>query len=141
MSRTHTVAQGECLTMIADKYGVTVSAIRDHPQNAELRQKRPSPHVLHPGDVISIPGPEPRTESAQTGQSHRFRYRRPEKRLKLALSGPDRERLRDKPFSLKVAGRVTNGRTDGQGQIDYAPHPTALKIATGRKTGSGSRMR
>lgn len=43
------------LAKIAEDHGSTVSAIWNHPDNAEHRAKRGSPDVLYPGDVLHIP--------------------------------------------------------------------------------------
>jgi hypothetical protein len=50
------VAQpGDYLAKIATEHGTTVSAIWNHPANAEHRAKRKSPDVLYAGDVLWIP--------------------------------------------------------------------------------------
>jgi hypothetical protein len=49
------VKPGDWLTKIAEEHGSTVSAIWNHPENAEHRATRGSPDVLYPGDVLHIP--------------------------------------------------------------------------------------
>ena len=56
MATSHVVTQGEHLSQIAKRYGFRDSrTVWDHPDNAALRERRPSPNVLLPGDVIQIP--------------------------------------------------------------------------------------
>ena len=55
MAQVHEVKQGECLSSIARRFGFRDwKKIYQHPMNADLRQKRPNPNVLHPGDRIFI---------------------------------------------------------------------------------------
>ncbi|MEM9692672.1 MAG: LysM peptidoglycan-binding domain-containing protein [Myxococcota bacterium] len=63
MDREHIVGYGEYLVKIAADYGTTWQLIWNHPKNAEHRNKRRSPNVLYPGDVlvISVPDPPPGT--------------------------------------------------------------------------------
>lgn len=49
------VKPGDWLAKIAEEHGSTVSAIWNHPENAEYRATRGSPDVLYPGDVLHIP--------------------------------------------------------------------------------------
>ncbi|NUO48970.1 MAG: LysM peptidoglycan-binding domain-containing protein, partial [Polyangiaceae bacterium] len=52
---TYIVEYGDWLAKVAEEHGTTVSAIWNHPENAEHRAKRGSPDVLYPGDVLRIP--------------------------------------------------------------------------------------
>src|SRR5690606_17426642 len=55
-TRGHRVAQGECLSTIAHRFGLeSWKVLWDHPENAPLRERRKSPHVLLPGDVVAVP--------------------------------------------------------------------------------------
>jgi hypothetical protein len=51
----YVVKAGDWLARIAEEHGSTVSAIWNHPDNAEHRGRRGSPDVLYPGDVLHIP--------------------------------------------------------------------------------------
>lgn len=51
---TYVVKSGDWLAKIAEDHGTTVSGIWSHPENAAHRQKRGSPDVLYPGDVLRI---------------------------------------------------------------------------------------
>ena len=55
-TRVHKVEPGESLYSIAHKYGIACwQSIYEHPDNADLRRRRPNPHVLHPGDEVRVP--------------------------------------------------------------------------------------
>ncbi len=48
--KTQTVKQGDYFAKIAKKYGFSDwRTIYNHADNAELKQKRPDPNILHPG--------------------------------------------------------------------------------------------
>ncbi len=64
MTLTYIVKSGDWLAKIAEDHGTTVSAIWNHPENAAHRQKRGSPDVLYPGDVLRIDVAEPVQPSA-----------------------------------------------------------------------------
>ncbi len=64
MTITYVVKYGDWLAKIAEDHGSTVSAIWSHPENAAHRQKRGSPDVLYPGDVLRIDVAEPAQPSA-----------------------------------------------------------------------------
>lgn len=69
----HTVAKGECLYSIAERFGFSYQSLWNLPENEELRAKRKDPNVLFPGDKVFVPEPRARRESASTDARHRFR--------------------------------------------------------------------
>ena len=107
MSKIHIVEQGEHLSGIAAQNGFSsFRVIWDHPQNAELKQKRKNPNILFPGDRLFIPDKELREESRATDQLHRFEAAREELQLRVKVLD-----LTDKPVSgpcFLVAGGVPN---------------------------------
>lgn len=52
---TYVAKYGDYLVGIADRHGTTWQEIWNHPLNAEHRQKRVSPDILYPGDVLHVP--------------------------------------------------------------------------------------
>lgn len=67
------VKQGETVLSIADETGHLWETIWNHPENADLKEKRGSPHVLCPDDKIHVPPMESKEEPGSTEQRHRFR--------------------------------------------------------------------
>ena len=56
MPKTHVVKQGEWLQKIARLYGfASWQTLYDDPANESLRNKRPNPDLLYPGDEVIIP--------------------------------------------------------------------------------------
>lgn len=122
----YTIKQGDCLSSIAAKYGLFWEKIWNHPQNSQLKEKRKDPYILYPGDVVFIPDKEVKEEPAATEQRHRFRRKGiPEKlELILCLEGEPR---RDEDFELEIDGKLTKGKTDGQGKVSIFIPPGARK--------------
>jgi hypothetical protein len=54
MTITYVVQAGDWLAKIAREHGTTVLAIWNHPENAGHRDRRASPDILYPGDVLRI---------------------------------------------------------------------------------------
>jgi N-acetylmuramoyl-L-alanine amidase len=69
----HMVEQGECLSQIAGRYGLKGwKELWDHPKNEPLRRRRKSPHVLHPGDQVALPGVTVHEIERATDATHRI---------------------------------------------------------------------
>jgi hypothetical protein len=61
MACIHIVRPGDCLSSLADAYGLSSwHVIYDAPENADFRSKRDNPNLVYPGDEIYIPDPAPR---------------------------------------------------------------------------------
>ncbi len=119
MSHVHEVMQGECLTRIAADHGFADwRTIYELPQNAELRQNRPDPNVLYPGDQIVIPDREEKWESGGTEERHRFEKNSPKRLLRIAVEDIDGERLTNTPYELEVDKQKRKGATDGDGMLE-----------------------
>jgi hypothetical protein len=73
MPTKHKVKQGECISSIAERYGLFPESIWEDPANAELKNKRKDPNILYPGDVVVIRDIKAKEESGDTEKRHRFR--------------------------------------------------------------------
>lgn len=126
----HTVRQGECFTVIAKHYGfLDYRTIYDHPQNQPLKNKRPNPHVLYPGDQVYIPDKKPKVENRATGQVHRFKIAKPRAELKIVIKDADGKPVPDTPYKLMVEGLLLEGTTNEEGLL-------AQEIPIGAQTGT-----
>jgi hypothetical protein len=125
MSRIHTVEQGETLIPIALRYGFgSWRKIWECPQNAELRRKRPNPHVLLEGDQVFIPDVELRVESCTAGFCHHFKLRRPRAFFRVLLDVEGRP-LEGYRYRLEVASETMEGTTGARGLIEHEVAPEA----------------
>lgn len=72
MPEVHVVKPGETIAGIAKGHGFgNWRAVYDHPANAKLREARPDPNHIHPGDKIYIPDKIQKTYARTTDQTHR----------------------------------------------------------------------
>ena len=128
----HTVVQGECLSSIAKKYGFADwRTIYNHGLNAEFRQQRQNPHVLLPGDHLSVPDKTVKTEICETTRIHTFRVARKQTRLRLIVRDIDGEPLAGKKYKLSVAGAAYEGILPDDALLDQ---PILADAADGELT-------
>ena len=128
MSTEHVVAQGDCLASIARKYGFPDwKTIYDHPENAELRTKRPDPHVLFPGDRVQIPDKQRKQEDGATEQRHKFQLAAKETRLRLVVRDVDGQPIARKKYELSIAGQTRKGVLSADGKLDEPIPADALQ--------------
>ena len=118
MSDIHTVEQGEYLASIAKDYGFSDwHTIYDHPQNADLKKRRPNPDILFPGDELFIPDKAQKQESCATEKKHRFQVKVPKAWLKIVLKDSEGKPLSNQPYTLNLGCLACNGTTDGVGSL------------------------
>ncbi len=132
---SHTVAQGECLSQIAWKYGFRdYTIVWDDPANAELRKKRVNPNVLLPGDVIFIPAHRAREAPVAVDRRHLFRLGAPQKELRIVFKTAEGQTLGHEPYVITLADAERIGATDSEGALKERV-PLALTRATVRIDG------
>lgn len=114
----HIVAQGDCVTSIADGAGFTWETVWNDPRNAALVKKRKDPNVLYPGDEIYIPERDLKKVSRPTGQRHRFVKTVAKARVHLRLLDGDKPRA-GLAYTLTVDDVPIAGTTNGDGFIKH----------------------
>jgi hypothetical protein len=124
--KQHTVRQGESVESIAHAAGHFWETVWDAPENAELRELRKTAHVVHPGDVVFVPDPEPRTESLATGRKHVMRRKGvpSELTVRFLLDGEPRASA---AYVFVIDGEERQGSTDGDGWLREPVHPEARR--------------
>ena len=114
----HEVQQGEYLALIAMRYGFSDwNFIYDHPNNAALKQRRPNPNVLYPGDQLFIPDKQNKDVGGATEQSHRFQINQPTTLLQIVLKDNEGNALDNLPYTIEVNGVERYSQTNGQGLL------------------------
>ena len=117
----HCVRQGECLHSIAAQYGFDGwKAIYDHADNAPLRDRRPNPDLLHPGDTVVIPDRAHKRVERPTNSRHVLKVRRPQVALRVFLHGEDGEPLASTRYLIRGEGIERAGHTDANGLVDQS---------------------
>lgn len=121
MSITHVVRQGECLLLISRRYGFAdFKRVYEHPDNTALREMRPNPNVLYPGDTVVIPdvGPAKIQPNLSTGRAHRFTLKVAARYLRLALTDAEGAPLSGRRYLISFEQEVIEGRTDDEGFLE-----------------------
>jgi hypothetical protein len=91
----HTVQEGDCISSIADQYGLFWQTIWNHSSNAALKQQRGDPNILKPGDTVFVPDRREKFEACATDQRHRFILKGVPAKLRLRLlMEPETEQTR-----------------------------------------------
>ena len=138
MATLHVVKQGECLSSIARQYGLKEwRKIYDHPDNANLRQRRPNPHLLSPGDRIHVPEREERVEAATDNQRHRFRLKTLPVHFRIRLTNRWGQPFSQSRYQLDLGSSVLEGSTDDDGRIERSIPPEAEQVTLSLWLGSG----
>ena len=120
MSTIHVVKPGECLSKIAHAHGFAgYEVLYEHPDNAALKQARPNPNLLFPGDEVVIPERESKTRQAATEQIHTWKVVVPKKVLRLTLRDAQGVPMKNVPYRLEVGGKRIEAATDAEGKLEH----------------------
>jgi len=128
MPKQHKVKQGECLSSIAERYGLFPETIANDSDNSELKNERKDLNVLYAGDVLVIPDKTDKQESCATEQRHRFRKKGTPVALRLQLLDEDDGPRANINYTLHIDGRTYEGTTDSDGKLEH-------RIPSGAKDG------
>ena len=126
MAVNYQVKQGDCISSIAFENGFFPDTIWNHPNNAELKEKRKDPNVLLPGDIVYVPDLRIKEVNEPTNQVHKFRVKNVPAKLSLHLL-ENGEPQRNEQYTLEVDGEVIRGVTDSEGKIKVSISPNAKK--------------
>ncbi|TWT43686.1 hypothetical protein RAS1_00850 [Phycisphaerae bacterium RAS1] len=126
----HKVAQGDTIESIASQYGFfDWEKIWNDGGNATLKESRPNPNMLVPGDEVVIPELEQKEESRAVDSWHEFHVKRTKRFLRLKLQNSDGSAIADRPYKIDPGARFNgtwaqkNQTTDADGKIEEEiPH-------------------
>jgi hypothetical protein len=125
--KDHRVRRDDCINSIGLRYGFAVRTLWDHPDNADLKQRRGDPDVLRPGDVVVIPDKRIREESCATEARHRFRRLSVPAKFSIRLLDGDEPRA-DLAYRLVFdKGPVREGVTDSEGGLEESIPPDVTR--------------
>lgn len=126
----HVVKKGECLALIARKYGFAdPMQIWNDPANRELADKRKNPNVLAAGDQLTIPARPAGTGSGSTGETQNFEAKLARKKISFLIQDHDDRPLPNADYVLEVLGARRTGKTDATGKLEEEI-PVEAKKAT-----------
>ena len=114
--------QGDTVARIAWEKGFADwQAVYGDPANADLREKRPNPDILAPGDEVVIPQRKPPVFQLATGKEHVLKVKRPKVRLHLLLTDEEGTPFKNARFEILLADgpkATIKGSTNGDGILD-----------------------
>lgn len=118
MPKEHIVEQGECLTSLAREYGFgSWERLYSHDLNEALRELRPNPNLLCPGDVVLIPDRRPRNERVGADAAHRVRVVREQVELRLRITSCTGGAPREGRYRLEGSTIETRHGTLDEGEL------------------------
>lgn len=118
MPTYYKVEQGDYLSKIARKYGFTdYKTIWNDPHNGQLKQKRESPNVLFPGDVLVIPDKADKQLGKQTTQTHVFAIPSATVLLQIVLKDLDFKPLPNIDYILNFNAKTVAASADASGML------------------------
>jgi Putative peptidoglycan binding domain/LysM domain len=130
---TYTVQPGDHLSGIAESFGFDdYTTVWNHPANADLQAQRSDPHVLQPGDSLTIP--EVKTQAAAnkpTSARHPFQIRRSSLKLRLTLLDLAVKAMPNVPVIVAGASLTTDGDGLVEATIDKSARDAILQKASG----------
>jgi hypothetical protein len=125
VSKRHVVKQGDTLLSIAAAHQIVDwKRIWEHGDNSGVREKRPNPQVLMPGDVIVIPDDRGKEVTVPSGETKRFVLQPPKCFFSLYLLDECGEPYADLRYSLRVGNKTFEGRTSAEGLVAHDVEPT-----------------
>jgi len=122
----YTIKEGDCLTSLAQRHGLSWQKIWDHPNNSDLKRRRRDPNILYPDDVVFIPEKEEKQETGSTEQKHQFRKKGVPAKVRLRLMRHGQPRANES-YVLQVDGNFLTGTTDADGKLEQSIPPNARK--------------
>ena len=118
MGAYYTVQQGECLSSIARQYGfLDYATLYRHPDNAAIREKRPNPNIIFPGDTLFIPDRAVKEIPSATDQQHKFTLAQKKVYLRLCLWDDLHQPYPNTQYRLRVETLDLTGETDSAGML------------------------
>lgn len=123
----HVIAQGQCISSLAEQYGFRPERVWDDDANEALRELRADPNILEPGDRIFIPERENKLVDCATNQTHRFVRHGVPAKLSLRLVD-DGEGHAGRPFVARIGDKVIEGNSDADGRIELWVPSRAVQV-------------
>lgn len=126
----YTVQQNDCLASLAVQHGFAWKTLWNHPQNAPLKQKRKTPNILLPGDILFIPDKKLKEVAAASQRLHKFKKKREKVMFRVRLL-EEGEPRRNVEYTLQVGDLTLHGTTNGDGKLEHEiPAEAASAVLT-----------
>jgi hypothetical protein len=118
------VKAGDCFINLSKQKGFDWETIWNHPQNADLQERRKHLNIIKPGDQVFIPDLTIKELDRPTDKLHRFVRKGLLASFTVTLLDLGRPRANE-PYILKVNGISRQGRTHTDGTLTEKIPPDA----------------
>lgn len=128
----HHIVEGECISMLAARYGFFPPTLWEHEANQGLRAIRDSLYVLVAGDAVTIPPRRPHAIEAAAGSHVVVKRKGVPERLRICFTNYKGRPRSGLPYLLSVAtasgdaAPVVSATTDAHGCVDAFIPPDAV---------------
>jgi hypothetical protein len=126
MPVNHTIAEGEGVTMLADRHGLDAQTVWWVPANEQLRALRGDKDLLYPGNQLVLLDKVQHVEPCITDRRHVFRRRGVPARYRVQILDGSKP-VAGASYSLGVDGTPHNGSTGGNGILQKVD-PAAKQV-------------
>lgn len=124
----YTIQQGDCVSQVALRFGLSSATIWNHPKNQALKQSRKDLNVLLPGDVLFIPELTMKLLTRAVDAKYKFVRKGTPAKIRLRLMDADDRPQANLPYKLVIDGILMKpGSTDGQGWLEQVIPPDAVQ--------------
>jgi Putative peptidoglycan binding domain len=113
------VRQGDYLTKLASIHGFDAQTVWNDPANAELKNKRPDPELLCPGDVLMIPNEPPTGIALVVGAANRIVGTVPTTHVHMCFETAEGDPYKTLDYIVEGAGYEIKGTTDANGAVEF----------------------
>jgi peptidoglycan hydrolase-like protein with peptidoglycan-binding domain len=117
--RPYVVRQGDYLGKLAHRYGFDADEVWNLSDNDKLRQARPNPNILCPGDILYIPESPGRELQATSGTTNQYKASLPTTKVTITLR--DRQgAIANIGYIVEGLAKPIEGTTDGDGVAKFS---------------------
>jgi hypothetical protein len=117
MATLHEVQSGDSVASIAASAGHLPATIWNDPANAALKEARPDPELLVPGDCLTVMPLRVKQVQCATGRRHVFRALLQPITFTIVVEDEDGTPFASKKWKLTADGHSFEGQTDAEGKI------------------------
>jgi hypothetical protein len=130
---TYEVKPGDHVSGIAESFGFDdFSAVWGDPGNGDLSGQRTNPHVLQPGDAVTVPEVKgDATANKPTGAKHTFTIKRSPLKLRLKMLDLAAKPVTGAQVSVDGAPLTTDGDGLVEAKVDKGKRDADLDMPTG----------
>jgi hypothetical protein len=123
--KRHVIKQGEYLAELAYRHRFDEADVWDDPANAELKEKRPNPQILAPGDVLHVPEKKRQPVALTVGGNNSYRAEVP---MGVVILGfvKEGQPWAGEPFEIESLG--VKGETDAEGRLMISAPVTTREV-------------